>query len=140
MQEGWERRSPHLELDAETLESLIHTALPGAEIAHAEPLSGGLANTNYKVTLVGREEPVVLRLYTRDPAACARETAIARLVSEQVPVPTVLYAEETGDAPFAVTSWIEGVKLDALLTQGRAEEIGSAAVAVGAGLAALGAF
>src|SRR5579871_1813523 len=112
MQEGWERRSPHLELNAETLASLIHTALPGAEIAHSEPLSGGLANTNYKVMLAGREEPVVLRLYTRDPAACARETAIARLVAARVPVPDVLYAECASGMPFAVTTWIEGTKLD----------------------------
>ena len=40
------------------------------------PLSGGLANTNYKVTLSGANEPVVLRVYTRDPDACERERAL----------------------------------------------------------------
>jgi aminoglycoside phosphotransferase (APT) family kinase protein len=140
MQEGWERRSPHVELDAEALAAMIRLALPGGEIARAAPLSGGLANTNYKVTLAGRGGPVVLRLYTRDPAACARETALAHLAAPRIPVPHVLYAGCDAETPFAVTSWIEGRKLDALLTSGSDEEINSAAVAVGAGLAALGAF
>ncbi len=140
MQEGWERRSPHIEIDAAALAAMIGAALPSQEVARAEGLSGGLANTNYKVTLAGRDEPLVLRLYTRDPSACARETAIARLVGPRIPVPDVLYADCTGGAPFALTSWIEGIKLDVLLTGKSEDSIRSSAVAVGAGLAALGDF
>lgn len=143
MQEGWERRSPDVELTSEEIGSLLATALPGEQVERTERLSGGLANTNYKVVLAGRQEPVVLRLYTRDPYACAREVAIHRLVAGRVPVPEVLYAECAGDAggtSVAVMRWVDGIKLDALLAEKDERAIGSAAVAVGATLAALGAF
>lgn len=143
MQEDWERRSPHLTLGLAEIARLIGSALPSETVTSAEPLSGGLANTNYKVMLAAREQPVVLRLYTRDPEACARESALHALVREQVPVPEVLYASRARGAserPFAVTSWIDGIKLDTFLLSGSEDEIGAAARAVGATLAALGEF
>lgn len=143
-QHGWERRYPHVELDAATLAAMLQPALPGHAIAEAEPLSGGLANTNYRVRLAGMQSPVVLRVYTRDPAACRYEVDLHRLVCERVPVADVLYADCKGTVcgrPYMVTRWVEGAKLDALLAEVEdAAEVGSMAVAVGETLARIGAF
>src|SRR5690349_13631834 len=81
MQENWERRFPFRELDHAAIERLIRLALPGADVRAVQPLTAGLRNTNYRVELDGSmpSRSVVLRLYTADPAACQRETALAAL-------------------------------------------------------------
>jgi hypothetical protein len=53
----------------------------------ADLLGGGLRNPNYRLHLAGDPRPVVLRLYTADTAACAREVSLMGLVGERVPVP-----------------------------------------------------
>ena len=79
VEEGWQRRHPHVQLDREAIRNLLGT--PGLD---AEVLSGGLRNTNYRLRLAGEPRPVVLRLYTAEAAACAREVALMRLVGEHV--------------------------------------------------------
>jgi Ser/Thr protein kinase RdoA (MazF antagonist) len=135
MQQGWERRYPFLELGREALGRLLRRGFPGARVLEAEPLTAGLRNTNYRVRLLGRAEPVVVRLYTADPAACRREVALTTLVRSSVPVPEVLYADPRADPPLAVLRWIEGVKLDDLLRSGDAADVQAAAFAAGTVLA-----
>jgi aminoglycoside phosphotransferase (APT) family kinase protein len=143
MQEGWERRHAPVALDAASIAVLLQPAFPGHSVLTAELLSGGLANTNYKVTLDSSDEPVVLRLFTRDPAACQTEVDIAHLVAARMPMPAILYADPTGERsgrPYLIARWIDGTKLDALLARGDEVAIASAAHAVGATLAGLTAF
>ncbi|MFI5272034.1 MAG: phosphotransferase family protein [Ktedonobacterales bacterium] len=143
MQDGWARRERHLTLDAAALGVLLAPALPGAVVAEAEPLTGGLANTNYKVTLVGRRQPVVVRVYTREVAACAKETALARLVEASVPVPRVLYADcagATGGRPYQVMEWVDGTKLEQIIATGDRDALASAAYALGETLVALSGY
>lgn len=143
MQEGWERAHAHLSLDDATLVALLAPALPGPghTLLAAEPLSGGLANTNYKVTLSGLDEPLVLRVYTRDPDACERERALYTLVHERVLVPDCLYTGMTsGGQPYMVSRWIAGEKLDTLLPSLAGEALAGVSHAVGATLARIGAF
>ncbi|HEX6799412.1 MAG TPA: phosphotransferase, partial [Ktedonobacterales bacterium] len=138
MQDGWSRHSAHLALDAAALERLLRPAL-GDRVAVAtfEPLSGGLANTNYRVTLAGREEPLVVRVYTRDAAVCATEVAILRLAADSVPVPRLLYAACEAEPPYTVSSWVEGVKLEEILRTAGAEDAYGVGYATGATLAAV---
>ncbi|MBH23901.1 MAG: hypothetical protein CMH57_05475, partial [Myxococcales bacterium] len=79
MEEGWERRCRVQELSAATVAELIAPVAAGRALVELSLLSGGLSNTLYRITLAGGER-LVLRLTTRDPAACARELAIARIV------------------------------------------------------------
>ncbi len=140
---GWDRRSALLTLDVDTLERLLAPRWPGARITSAEHVSGGLANTNYRVTLAGRDDPVVVRFYTREPQACAREAALLRLVAGVVPVPEALYVApeaERFDYPYIVLSWMDGTPLiDALATLEPAEAPALAA-ALGAVAAHIGSF
>ncbi len=144
MQDGWERRQAHLALDPATLAALLRPVLPGHRLVAVEPLAGGLVNTNYKVTLSGLAEPVVVRVYARDLSACRKEDDIFRLAHSRVPMSDVLFADTTGAAafgrPYMVTRWVEGIKLDAVLMGGDVEAIAAAATAVGATLADIGRF
>jgi hypothetical protein len=56
---SWQRREPFLRLDRAAIQTLL-----GMRAAEAEPLSGRLRNTNYKIQLVDEARPAVLRLYT----------------------------------------------------------------------------
>lgn len=143
MQEGWQRRHAHLDLDRATLDAMLAPAVPNHMVLAAEPLGGGLANTNYRVTLAGLADPVVVRVFTRDESACAREVALWRLTHDRVPVPEILYADEAGalmGRPYQVARWVEGVKLDDLLRQGSPDDLRGAGEAVGATLPLLAAY
>jgi|SRR5579885_864281 aminoglycoside phosphotransferase (APT) family kinase protein len=143
MQEGWGRRYELLTLDHETLATLMEPVAAGRAIATAEPVGGGLVNTNYRVTLDGLDGAFVLRLYVRDPSACHLECDINRLAHERVPMPDILYADPGGERfgrPYMVTRWVEGLKLDTLIAGSDGATIGAAAEAVGATLAALSSY
>jgi Ser/Thr protein kinase RdoA (MazF antagonist) len=118
MEQRWERHHPFLSLDPPALEARLRAPFPGARVVRAEPLAGGLRNSNYRVWLAGRAAPVVVRLFTADPAACRREVALAALVGGSVPVPAILHADPAAEPPLTVTAWVEGVRLDALLRDG----------------------
>ncbi|HZC06206.1 MAG TPA: aminoglycoside phosphotransferase family protein [Ktedonobacterales bacterium] len=140
---GWDRRSALVRVDTATLERLLAPRWLGARVTSAEHVSGGLANTNYRVTLADRADPVVVRFYTREPQACAREAALLRLVAGRVPVPEALYVEpEAGRFtwPYIVLSWMDGTPLiDALPDLPRAEALGLA-TELGAVAARIGSF
>lgn len=105
VEEGWQRRFPIVALDSTTAAHLIH-----ASVLSVDLLSGGLRNTNYKLELTAG--PAVLRIYTSDAAACAKEIAVLRLVHGTVPVPRVLDADPSADPPWALLEWIDATRLD----------------------------
>lgn len=143
MERGWDRRHPFHDLTTEAVEALVRPAFPDGRVRSIEPLTAGLRNTNYRVDLTrpgGSETCVVLRLYTADPAACRREAALARLVGDAVPMARVFHADPDADPPYAVTSWIDGVKLDNLLQDADDAAIESATYAAGSVLAAIHRF
>ncbi len=140
---GWDRRSALLQVDSATLERLLAPQWPGARVTRASPVSGGLANTNYRVTVSGLERPLVVRFYTRDPSACAREAALLRLVAPTVPVPEALYVEPEAvhfTHPYIVLSWMDGVPLIDALANLAPNEGPALAMALGAVAARIGAY
>lgn len=137
MLQAWERHLPLYALTLDQATTLLHPVLPHDRAVALQALTGGLRNTLYRVTLADAPHPVVLRLYTADPVACARETAIARLVAHDVPVPKVLYSDPQADPPYAVVAWSDGLRFTELLAAGDATAIGGAARSAGAILASL---
>lgn len=138
MESGWERRQPFLHLAPPVVARMLEPVFGACTLASVQPLTGGRANTNYRVQIAGSPRPVVLRIYTRDPAACRRDAALFRLVRDRVPVPELLFADASGtryERPYAVLSWIEGIPLigglhEAPYAVGRA--VGEALAAIGA--------
>jgi aminoglycoside phosphotransferase (APT) family kinase protein len=136
------RLRPAPALTVELANRLLARALAGRRVVAFELLSGGLVNANFKIHLDPPSEPLVLRFYTRDPAACQREVDLYQLVRSTVPVPEVLYAEPkiTDDvAPFVLLSYVEGVPFRELRRTRNADAIAEASYDIGKTLAALGA-
>jgi len=85
MRERWTRTTPVLKVEADEAEALVRPVLGDCRVLRVEPLGGGHSNTNLRVHLDGSPNPVVLRLYQRDPTQAAKEAAIAALVAATVP-------------------------------------------------------
>ncbi len=121
--------------------ALLAPAFPGRAVESIAPLTAGLANSNYRVRLAGREAPVVLRFYTRDVAACRKDVDLDALLGPDVPRAAILDADPTGARTgrvYAVLAWIEGVSLAALLERGDSAALLAVAPALGRVLAAIG--
>jgi aminoglycoside phosphotransferase (APT) family kinase protein len=143
MKEPWERAHPALQLDLSALTQLMRPAFPGRAVVAAERLSGGLANTNYRVVVSECEEAFVVRLYTRSQSSAQKELNVYRLIHDRVPVPEILYTDldgSRGGCPYAISRWVEGVRLIDLLLHGGAADAAGAGRAVGQVLALIGAY
>ena len=122
---------------------MVATAFPRHRVVDVQLLSGGLSNSNFKVQLDPRGDPIVLRIYDRDPAVCQKEVDVLRLVKETVPVPEVLHAEPTGldgAGPFIVLRYVDGITFRQLKVSRDADAIGEAAYSIGRALAAIGQY
>jgi aminoglycoside phosphotransferase (APT) family kinase protein len=136
MERGWDRTHTFRRLDAERIEALTRSALPGRRVREAVPLTSGLRNTNYRLSF-DDGSAAVLRLYEADPSACARETAILRSLAGRIPVPAVLYGEPEAEVPFALLEWLDGEPLDRVLARVDAATALRIAADCGAALAAI---
>jgi aminoglycoside phosphotransferase (APT) family kinase protein len=122
------------------LRAIFSRALPGHRLAAAEPLAGGLSNTLYRLRTEDLPDTFVLRVYTRDPAACRKEMDIHRLVRGTVPVPEIVYADPDGAPPHALMRWVEGPTFRDVKHSRDADAVAECAQAIGETLAGIGAF
>jgi aminoglycoside phosphotransferase (APT) family kinase protein len=102
-------------------------------------LSGGLRNTNYRVQLAGGTVPLVLRLYTADPATCAREVALLRLIEGRVPSPRILRSDPSARPPWSLMTFINGEPFD-LAQEAPGADLRAMASSAGSVLARIHAF
>jgi aminoglycoside phosphotransferase (APT) family kinase protein len=119
---------------------LLDAIFGSRRVAHIQLLSEGLSNFNYRVDFDSGDEPVVLRIYGRDPNACQKEVDLLRLLRAAVPVPEVLgvYANGfDGVGPFIVLRYVEGITFRQLRRTGDAEAIAQGARSIGGTLAAI---
>jgi aminoglycoside phosphotransferase (APT) family kinase protein len=145
MTQGWLAKSANLmtvtqELPPVRLVRILEQALPGSALTSCEPLTDGASNLNYLLRFVGSNDPLVLRIYTRDPGACAKELAILRPARGIIPVPEVIHAGSQGDdAPYVLYRFVEGITFQELKRKGNARDLAEAAYAMGSALARVGA-
>lgn len=137
MERSWERARSFVTLTPDELAVCIHTAFPEARLVGAERLTGGLRNSNYRLSLAGAPSPVVLRLYVADRDACGREAAVLQAVADRVPAPRVWHFEPASEPPFALLEWLEGEPLDRVLDECDGPTAVELAAACGAALAAI---
>lgn len=98
-----ERRRAELHLSDRDLRAIVAEVEPGVSVRSARLLSGGLANTNYRVDT--DRGPRVLRLVTRNPAGAEKEVLLlSELAGRGVPVPRLLGWSRSGPAP---SLWLE---------------------------------
>lgn len=137
MERSWARVRSFVELTKAELEWRVRAAFPDATVLEVEELRGGLRNSNYRLALRGAPSPAVLRLYTADPKACAREAGVLAAVAGRVPAPRVWYSEPAADPPFALLEWLEGEPLDRVLRECDVATAVSLAAECGMALAAI---
>ena len=135
VEQGWRRRYPHVELDRNSAEKLL-----GCRVLDLELLGGGLRNTNYRVQLERESRFAVLRLYTADASACAREVHLLELVAQRVPVPAVIAARLEASPPWLLLEWMEGMRFDHMLVSATPAEVQEACFSAGQVLAAIHRF
>ena len=100
--------------------TLLRPALGDVTVLTAERVSGGLMNTNLRITLTQPPGAVLLRLFQRGtPEArrdiALREAALDRLVHAHVPTARFLHVapdNPVNGVPYAVLQWITGTRLD----------------------------
>jgi aminoglycoside phosphotransferase (APT) family kinase protein len=130
-------------LTNQTLTHVIEKLLPQRQIASAQPLSGGLINTNLKIDFRSDHDPIVLRIYRDGASACRKELALHDLIQRKVRVPRLLHVEANGFEevpPFAILEFVEGMTFQQLKRTGELKAIHEAAYSVGETLAAIGTF
>jgi aminoglycoside phosphotransferase (APT) family kinase protein len=125
----------------ESVRRIIANLFPKRQIAKVELLSGGLINTNLKVSFSSGEAAVVLRLHQKGPATCLKEIEVLRLIRQTVPVPEVFYVDPQGidgSGAFSILQFVEGLSFQQLKLTGDLAAIHQAASSVGRTLAAIG--
>ena len=127
----------------EALRSLTKSLFPHLTIKYLTPLSGGLINTNIKVSFESNQAPIVFRLYRDGAQACRKEMALHKLIYESVPVAKILHVEPRGfeNLPaFSVLEFIEGLTFQQLKRTKDTSAIHETAYSIGATLAAIRQF
>jgi fructokinase len=122
---------------------LLDTIFRGRRVVNVERLAEGLCNFNYRIDFDPPAEPVVLRIYGRNPAACRKEADLLRLLHDTIPVPEVLHVHAQGCdevGPFIVMQHVAGLTFRQLKRTGAAVAIAQAAAAIGETLAAIGRY
>jgi Ser/Thr protein kinase RdoA (MazF antagonist) len=136
MERGWDRIHSFRSVSIPEAESFVRTADPAARVSAIQPLTAGLRNTNYRIDLVAGQ-PLVLRFYTADPSACAREAAILAAIAGRVPVPLIRHFAPTAEPPFSLFDWLEGSPLDQVLADAGPGDAREIARVCGSALAAI---
>ncbi|MEY9840491.1 phosphotransferase family protein [Streptacidiphilus sp. EB103A] len=106
------------------LDVLTRRALGGEIVVDQRRLSGGFSSDNVLLR-TDRGRSFVLRRYPRRNTA-AVEAALLDLVQDRVPVPKVVYVDESGELlnePFMLTRFVSGVALTAVFS-GAADQDG----------------
>ena len=122
------------------LAQILEHALPKHVLKSFELLTGGASNLNYVLHFDGTPAPAVLRVYTRDRSVCQKEIEILNFVSQQLPVPDLIYADPKGEdnvGPYVLYRYAEGITFQELKSQGNFQDIAEAAYAIGVALARL---
>lgn len=143
MRNKWNRDSAILDLDQDQLNQLIAPAFPNSGVLEWQQTEGGLANTNMRLQLSDRSQPILLRLFVRDPKQATKEWNINGLVHQTVPSPEFLYfATENPftSHPYVLMEWIEASRMENVILNLPAEDIESLGQSVGAALAAIHSF
>jgi hypothetical protein len=118
-------------------ERFVRVAFPNAHLLEAEPLRTGRGRVSLRLTLRGAPSPLLLRVFTAEPTACAREVAVLRALPSLVPVATVCHAEPDADPPWSLFAWLRDGPMNVALRIRALDELLMLASDIGAVLSAV---
>jgi aminoglycoside phosphotransferase (APT) family kinase protein len=97
---------------------MIAPILPRRKVVASFYTQGGLANTNIRLKLSDTQTPLLLRVFTRDPAQAEKEYRIYERIKGLVPAPQVYYFSPTNPVsghPYSIMQLVEGDRLETLV-------------------------
>lgn len=112
---NWEKTDELHQIAPALIKAMTRLAFPDTTLSDFLIISGGCANLNIKISLADRADPLILRVYIRDPAAAEREQQISTLVHAEIPVPEFYYLGDHAGYKFAFMGFIQGITLRDLL-------------------------
>lgn len=134
MRDQWTRADEQLPLSESELELLCSPAFACAKVLNRQNAQGGLANTNIRVHLKEQQNPVLVRIYTRDGTQAEKEFRINKLVRDTVPTPEIFYFSNSNPVnglPYMIMQWIEAPRLELVWDKLSAFELDSLARSTG---------
>lgn len=140
MRDKWNRDSAILQFDKPQLNALVAPAFPASTVKAFALTEGGLANTNIRLELDNQAEPILLRLFVRDPKQARKEWLINKLVHSTVPSPDFFYFGQDNQFsghPYILMEWIEGLRMEEVITKLSASEVASLGESVGSTLVSI---
>jgi aminoglycoside phosphotransferase (APT) family kinase protein len=118
MRDNWNRATQTLEFTIDELTKMIEPILPDRKVVASFYTQGGLANTNIRLQLSGTQTPLILRVFTRDPAQAEKECRIYQRINGIVPTPKIYYYSPSNPVsghPYSVMQLVEGDRLETLV-------------------------
>jgi aminoglycoside phosphotransferase (APT) family kinase protein len=118
MRENWNRATQTLEFTTDELTKMIAPILPKRKVVASFYAQGGLANTNIRLKLSDTQTPLMLRVFTRDPAQAEKEYRIYQRIKGLVPAPQVYFYSPTNPVsghPYSIMQVVEGDRLETLV-------------------------
>jgi len=140
MRENWSRGTELLDFTRAELNQLLQTAFPDKRVLDSSHAEGGLANTNIRVHLSGGGQPLLLRIFVRDPEQAKKELSVSELIADRVPCPRFFYFSSSNPVtghPYLIREWVEGIRLEKAAPEMARQEIVALGNSVGATLAAI---
>ena len=111
----WEGADSQHQVSTALLMKMVRMAYPNKKIISWKMLSGGCANLNVKIQLENDKNPYLLRIYIRDQLAAYREQKLGEILKSTLPVPETYYIGDCEGYRFAITDFMPGITLHALL-------------------------
>ncbi|WP_099156754.1 phosphotransferase family protein [Virgibacillus ndiopensis] len=134
MKAGWERTYKLITPDKDTVKNMLNPFLKAKQINRIQALSGGLNNSNLKIT-TDTNEKFVLRIYNKENNISMNiERDILTILEDKIPVPQPLYSDSSCtiiDYPFILLSWVHGNQLSEILNKRNKDVISNAAKEAG---------
>lgn len=112
---NWEKTDLQVALPETIIQKVIQLAYPQKALLLCEKIAGGCANLNFKIQFKNEPYPFILRVYLRDVDAAIREQKLGALLNPEVPAPKTSYIGELAGYHFAITQFMPGITLRALL-------------------------
>lgn len=107
------RVCPLIELDPSRIREMLRPVLGDVESFEAERVEGGLVNTIYRITFHQEDERYALRVYAASRVAKFElERRILPSLRGRLPAPELLFADASGEYPYIVYRWMEGITLN----------------------------
>jgi len=132
-----------VDLHPAEIAALLRPVVGDATILSVQPVTGGLVNTNLKVTLSDSPHAVLLRLFQREPLKARIEAALDALLGDGVPRARFLHFDESNSVtghPYAVLQWIEGAQLGVVASGADEAALAELGARTGAALAQIHSF